>query len=235
MQRTLRDLAETNQSFDLSTRSAHVYIYKVFNEIYQLIVLNEREKDGIFKYEAKNDNVLDRYYNAAQLALFVCSQIESGGAGEISKFAAGIKGLKFNDYYVVAGSSQDELKMKELLTSIENWFGSNRTGVGRDELLRLVKEKETPRFAEFMEAGARRCGVSPQISERIYSQFVLEAKIERLEGEDRKSAYYLVYGGRLNAEQANLLAESIDKITDRGANNSSSNGARAYAARMRVD
>jgi hypothetical protein len=69
-------------------------------------------------FQIKDAGVLDRYYNAAQLALVACAQLHAMGSDQaIDKFKSAVSNLAFHDYYVAAGAAQNDQKLQKVRRS----------------------------------------------------------------------------------------------------------------------
>jgi len=84
------------------------------------LVQADERTDGGRKTEAKDADIVDRYYNAAQLALCACAHLdEAGSTTGIKAFATEIKNLELSDYYVIAGSADSPAAIRALASSLE--------------------------------------------------------------------------------------------------------------------
>jgi hypothetical protein len=178
-----------------------------------------------------------RYYNAAQLALVACSQLESAGTEDgITKFGNAIRNLVPFDYYVIAASADDPVVLVELGREIDkylNGFGKH----ARDKLLNNIRG-DSGEFLNIIHLGAKQCYVNDEIRDRTYARFEFAPKVDKIEGLGDHD-YHLFYGGRLNASQANSVSEFLNKsafgISDIMKWRKSIDAKSAYIARIRID
>jgi hypothetical protein len=214
-QNELRSLILDNQRFGLEVAippesSRHIYIYKIFSFPHQILVQGDLRTDGARKTEVKDSDIIDRYYNAAQLALYACAYLDQAGSPKgISALATGIKNLELSDYYVIAGSADSPAKIQELASSLKQKLGSEAVNGKRDQLVRQFAE-ETQRFSKTISQGASRCGIEDRIRDQVYSNFDFRFLDAHVEGFG-KANEYLLLGGRLNTDQANTVAEFLNR------------------------
>ena len=240
-QKELRSLIWDNQHFGVEVAippgagsSRHVYIYRIFNFPHQIIVQADNRTEGSRKVEAKDSNVVDRYYNAAQIALSACAHLDDAGTQKgIKALTAEIQNLELNDYYVIAGSADTSAQARELAASLNQQLSSTAVSTKRDQLVGQFA-KESQRFAETMSRGASRCGISNDVRDQIYSSFDFRVLTASISGFG-KANEYLVLGGRLNAEQANTVAEFLNRaVLPETRNLIGKDAGGAYVARMKI-
>jgi hypothetical protein len=241
-QSELRSLISDNKHFGLEVpspdaeSSRHIYIYKIFSFPHQILVQGDPTKDGARKAEAKDPDIVDRYYNAAQLALCTCAHIDDAGSTEgINALAAEIRNLELSDYYVIAGSADNPAKIQELASALNEKLNSAAIIGKRDELVRQFAE-EAQGFSGTISRGAVMCGIKDGIRDQIYSKFDFRPFTAHIEGFG-KANEYLLLGGRLNADQANILAGFLNGAIFQLPETSDPGGEgdnRAYVARMRI-
>jgi len=241
VQNELRALVLDNQRFGLEVEippgtesSRHIYIYKIFYVPHQILVQADERTDGGRKTEAKDADIVDRYYNAAQLALCACAHLdEAGSTTGIKAFATEIKNLELSDYYVIAGSADSPAAIRALASSLEKKLDSEAISGKRDQLVRQFA-KEAQRFSETISRGASKCGISNDVRDQIYSNFDFRVFTANISGLEKR---YLLLGGRLNADQANAVAEFLNRTVHQMPETGDSGGKninRAYVARMRI-
>ena len=241
-QSELRSLISDNQHFGLEVPSPndegsrHVYIYKIFSFPHKILVQGDPKKDGARKTEAKDSDVVDRYYNAAQLALCACAHLDHAGSTEgINAFVTDIRNLELSDYYVIASSADSPAKVLELASALNEKLNNTAIRDKRDELVRQFA-REAQGFSGTLSRGAAMCGISDDIRDQIYSKFDFRLFTAHIEGMGKANEYLLV-GGRLNADQANAVAGFLNRavlqlpeMADPGAKDDN----RAYVARMKI-
>jgi hypothetical protein len=238
-QKILRKLVLDNKDFELNVAaSRHIYVYKIFNFPHQIFVQNDSKKDGLRKVEVKDPDLLDRYYNAAQLALYSCSYLDQvGSAKGIPTFVAAIENLELSDYYVVAATADNSAKIQESATLLKQKLSNQAILNALDQLRYQVASKEAPGFSEAIKRGALACDIKEDVRDQIYSKFEIQPSIVHIEGLG-KATEYLVVGGRLNVNQAGVVAEFLNKTATIHASEahdaSQGNETRAYPARMRI-
>jgi hypothetical protein len=241
-QSELRSLISDNERFGLEVprpdaeNSRHIYLYKVFYFPHPILVQDDPRKFGDHKTEAKDADIVDRYYNAAQLALVACAYIDQAGSTEgINALVAEIRNLELSDYYVIAGSADNPAKIKELASTLNEKLGSTAMSGKRDELLRQFAV-EAQGFSRTIDRGAAKCGIKDDTRDRIYSKFDFQPFTAHIEGMGNVSEY-LLFGGRLNADQANVLAGFLNRTVLQQAETGDPGGkdkGRAFVARMRI-
>jgi hypothetical protein len=241
-QSELRSLISDNEHFGLEVpgsdteSSRHTYIYKIFNFPHQLLVQGDPRKDGARKTEAKDSDIVDRYYNAAQLALSTCAHLDEAGSKRgIDALVTEIRNLELSDYYVIAGSADSPAKIKELASALNEKLGGAALGGKRDELVRQFS-KEAQGFSEMISRGAAICGIKDDVRDQIYSKFDFRPLTAHIEGMG-KANEYLLFGGRLNADHANLVAGFLNRTVLQPPESEDPGGKddnRAYVARMKI-
>jgi len=196
----------------------------------------DERAEGARKTDAKDLNIIDRYYNAAQLALCACAHLDEAGSTKgINALTTEIKDLELSDYYVIAGSADSPAKIQELASSLNHQLGSEAISGKRDQLVRQFA-KEAQRFSETISRGASKCGITNDIRDQIYSNFDFRVFTANISGFG-KANEYLLLGGRLNADQANSVAEFLNRTVFQPPETKDSGGKdanRAYVARMRI-
>jgi hypothetical protein len=241
-QSEFRSLISDNEHFGLETQSPeaegsrHIYIYKIFSLPHQILVQSDPKNDGARKTEAKDADIVDRYYNAAQLALCACAHIDQAGSTEgINALTTEVRNLELSDYYVIAGSADSQAKIQELASALNEKLGSAAISGKRDELIRQFS-KEAQVFSRAISQGAAMCGITDDIRDQIYSKFDFRPLTAHIEGMGKTNEYLLV-GGRLNADQANVVAGFLNKtvlqLPEKGDSGTKDDN-RAYVARMKI-
>jgi hypothetical protein len=235
-QKVLSGLIQDNKNFGLKTiNSNHIYIYKTFNFPHEIIVQNDLEKNGAHKAEVKDPYVLDRYYNAAQLALYACAYLDQDGSKEIRTFASTIEALALSDYYVVAASTDNPTRLRELTALLKHANENAAITDERNKLMQQVANREMPGFSDAIKRGAANCDIKDEVRDEIYSKLDLQFTPAHIDGFGKATEYLLV-GGRLNAGQANAVVDFLNKsvfptLDPRALDKIE---VRAYAARMRI-
>jgi hypothetical protein len=125
----------------------------------------------------------------------------------IEKVSDAIRGLNFQDYYVLVASAADLGMARQIEGSIRRTIDSDALKAQREELISRLTQQTIPRFEERIKHGAQECGIDDDIRESIYSRFTLEARIIPFH---RKSN--VLYGGGLNAQQGNSVVEFYKKF-----------------------
>jgi hypothetical protein len=205
--KVLRDLARVNSDFDLESKNiGHVYVYRVFNLPYEIRVM---AGDGEPAPEIDDPGLLNRYFNPAQLALVACAQLQSVGSAQgIDRFKAAVTNMALHDYYVVAGSSQDNEKLRQFEATLQEVVHGEEL---RGQLLSLIESviDQGRSFSHTIEIGAKACDVDDVVRDKIYSPFQLRSTIKA-----HTEAPYgtrLLFGGRLDASQASAVAEFLKR------------------------
>lgn len=240
MQRILHKLAVENKTFGLATANpGHVYVYRAFNLPLRIIVRGRgAEQNGEARAEIIDPHFLNRYYNPAQLALYTCALSNQAGANRIANFMTAIKDLVLSDYYVVAASADSAANLGRLQTAVDTIMHNASLRQAREQLLKTVADQEMIGFSKAMALGAQFCGIDNATRDEIFSPLTLQSNIAP--GQDaEKGIHYLLFGGRMNANQANVLADFINKsifpAVPKQLQEQLGIKARAYTARMKID
>lgn len=213
MKKDLREIIESHRQFDITTENiGHIYIYKIFDLPYQMKVKRAGQNDRA-EIEVNDPYLLKRYYNPTQLALVACSLLDEAAGHEIQTFSNAVVQLVMSDYYVVAASSR-----KENSNQIIQQFNQvlNQTVIGdkfrqqRDAILNEVADKEVPGLSAAVKNGARLCEIDDSSRDEIYSPFAFRAFVKRIEAHEAH-VDYLLFGGRLNATQASVVADFLNQ------------------------
>ena len=234
----MHQLIDDNPDFDLeSQKSSHVYIYKVFDLPFSILVQSV-DVDGKPILVTDDPHILNRYFNPGQLALTVCSLIGLAGQSGILAYSGAIRDLPFYDFYVMiaSGSNPDGLQQfgQALMKSI-----ALDDHAPRLDLLRQDFAKKDSQVSKQMRDGAMACGIGEEALNRIFKPFDFKFEVRHLETIG-KQPNQLVIGGNLNAIQANKLAEFFNEVvsTDSGLRDQANNlGVKpgSFAARARVE
>jgi hypothetical protein len=255
LKETLRDLAIRNQLFGLDTPSrGHVYIFRVFHLPQRMTVLKNLDKRGIPTVDIDDSNLLNRYYNPAQLALYACAHIAEPRPERISNFIRAINELVLSDYYVVVSASDSNIRVEDFRQAIRAAIRSSEMTNQLQKLVQDVASREVAGFSDTIKQGARQCDVGDSVRESIYSPFIsfldFQPPVQRvdaqvLDGNSKQSGakgatVQLLFGGRLNATQANMLSEFLNNSVFPSLHLGTSKGqaptsARAFTARMRIE
>jgi hypothetical protein len=234
----LRDLAYKNQEFSLGTRDLdHVYLYKVYDTPYELVLSAEEDKSGraVTDVKISDPSVLKRFYNPAQLALVACSMIESAGPDHLTAFAKTIGDVALSDYYVVVAGGNDPQALQQLSSAIRSRLAKNTSQLG--EVAAKVRGLEVGGFSRTINNGAAACSIENAVRDRIFAPFNFELSIEKIAGFG-KFDYQLLMGGRLNADQARAVSTFLNRTIFpdvQGERRRLNFDIDAYIARMRLD
>jgi hypothetical protein len=234
----LRGLAIDNHNFGLETKfPGQIYIYKVLDLPYEMIVRQGIERDGTPSVEVKDALLLKHFFNPAQLALVACAHLDSAGTGEgINGLIKDINDLTPRDYYVVAASGDDPAQLTQFANVLKTSM-DQKINDKRNELLGIVSGEDGGFYAK-IDIGAQRCSIEDAIRREIYLPFEFRPQIKHIEGLDRYNDLVL-FGGRLSAMQANTVADFLNGAVlnrpDVQREMTNSNGKPAYIARMRID
>lgn len=240
MRRILHKLAVENKTFGLATANpGHIYIYRPFNLPHRIIVRGRgAEENGKARVEIIDPHFVNRYYNPAQLALYTCALLNQASANRIANFMAAIKDLVLSDYYVVVASADSAANLGRLQTAVDTTMHNASMRQAREQLLKNVADQEMIGFSKAMALGAQHCGIDNATRDEIFSPLTLQSNIAP--GQDaEKGIHYLLFGGRMNANQANVLADFINKsifpAVPKQLQEQFGMKARAYPARMKID
>ena len=164
-------------------------------------------------FEISDPGVLNRLYNPAQLALVACAQLDAVGSDQaIDKFKSAISDLAAHDYYVVAGIAENAENLRKFATVMQDAFRGE--GLEKDvQTLMLTVGDQSREFSEMINHGANKCGVDGAIRDRIYSPFQLVPTI-KTNAESNYPGGRLVFGGRLDANQATAVVQFLRKVME---------------------
>jgi hypothetical protein len=208
----LRELVINYGSVVLGTEDpGHVFVYRALDVPYEMIRRQGTDEAGLPKLDIINQNALQRYYNPAQLALFVCSLIESAGPDGVENFVNKVSGLDLADYYVVAGSSDDARKLVQLNERIRETLQRSEQAKRSEELLSYI-EGLSGGVSAAMEQGARLCNIDNILLNRVYSPFSFDGRSLYIQDSQRQFGNYLLFGGHLNEAQAAIVADFLNDI-----------------------
>src|SRR5579871_1172938 len=204
MRSSLQELATQNQKFDLNTNdiSTQLYIYRLFNEPYSIRVIDDGSS---LNFQIKDDNILRRLYNAAQLAVLTCGFLKEGPAldEDIAALKQAVVDFDFHDYSVIAAKGADQAEMKKLGDAIGR---SLQQPAAREKFAKLKDrlDAEAKPFATAMKLGAEKCAIANDTRDAIYSAFVPQPQVKQT-----GSSWYITFGGTLSVGQAKLVAEFL--------------------------
>jgi predicted Rdx family selenoprotein len=238
LSQTLRDLVYENRDFGLENRqSGHVYIYKVFDLPFSIVVEGV-DQDGKPHLTSDDPYILNRFYNPGQLALTLCNLVKSAGQNGIQAFSNSIRDLAFNDFYVVIASGNKPDKLRQFGDALIKSISDGERASRRDVLLQEIGKKET-QLSHKMENGATACGVEQRVREKIFPPFDFKLEVRHIETLG-KQPEHLTLGGNIDADQANKLAEffneavSADPMLSDQARNLGVESV-SYTARVRIE
>jgi hypothetical protein len=210
---TLRDLVLNSQPPGLDTgEKDDIYIYRIFTLPHQLIVERERDRDRMPKVSIKDPHLLDKSYNSAQLALYACALVDKAGEKGVPDFIDGINRLVLSDYFVVVGPVDDAGALKPLQEAISKALASKDLLDRRGQTLERVSNAEIAGFSDAIKQGAQQCGIDDRTRDQIYASFTFASEVKQFLGKDKKEQEYLLFGGRLNARQASILADFVNNV-----------------------
>ena len=239
LQDVLRDLVNANSDFAIEPWNAgQIYIYRVFNFPFKIVLQGGHDENGSPRISTTDPALLQRFYNAAQLALFTCSLLDNSGLGGISKFVNTISDMPLNDYFVVAATGGDYRTLETLSQTMEHAIDHDLHDK-KLNYLGKIKYEENIETVEAMKRGERACGIDQGIGKKVYSGFEFKSKIIKLKTRPDKN-YQLIFGGNVNVVQAreisNFLNQEVFVMPDMTAMRSSLGIAEgAYVARTRIE
>jgi hypothetical protein len=202
----LKELAIDNKNFGLETKNpGHVYGYRVLDLPYEIRLL-PRDATGKRVFEVNDPGVVNRFYNPAQVALVACSQLE----GSTDDFIEAVGELVFYDYYVVAASGRKVDAVQRFYTAVKQLIDCEELRGPREELIQRLG-LDSHRFYEVISRGAGTCGVQDPDRKEIFSPFAFESKVEPHLDDSGSYGQRLIFGGRLNANQASLVADFLKR------------------------
>jgi hypothetical protein len=208
---SLKSLAIENQDFSLATTEIdHIYVYKVFYTPYRLTVSADVDSSGhtISAPHIDDPNIVKKLYNPAQLALVSCSAMAEAGPGaSVSRLTKSVRDLALSDYYVILASSNERPLLETILKGIAASMKA-RASV-RDNLEGQVKMAEVDGFSQEIKDGATECQIPDEAKKKIFSPFAFDPLLLQMENFG-KFRFHLVVGGRLNADQARLIANYVN-------------------------
>jgi hypothetical protein len=235
MRDALSKLAILNLDFGLEIHdtSREVYSYRVFNEPYKIVV-GTPVADNEPRVTIKDDNLIKRYFNAAQLALLMCGFVDDVGPTHtnVQAFKEAVTGLNFHDYFVVVAAEQAVDDVRRLEDAISRALDNEKLSGERKRKANAIVGESGP-LSSAMQAGAQKCGVAADDRKRIYSPFEFRSQVKQIDG-----VWYLLFGGWLNAHQASdvaqFLKESVLPVARRLLPGSDGNDISPYVARRLV-
>jgi len=205
-------LAIDNANFSLGARNIpHIYIYKVFETPYVLSVLAGSDKDGHSNLKTDDPAIIKRFYNPAQLGLFMCSRADTAGPSSFEQLTKDIGDLVLSDYYVVAASTNDKHVLEDFRGQITTTIGSSAVASQRDGVLQRLADLEVSGFSSSMRRGARLCGLQDNVRDKIYTAFTFAPTVQEIDGFGRYR-FHLLFGGRLNANQARVVSDFLNRV-----------------------
>jgi hypothetical protein len=211
MHSLLREFIGRNQKFGLESRDIdHVYIHKLFNTPYTLLVEPAKGKAEHPHVSIDDPAIIKRFFNPAQLGLFMCAQLNDARPDGTRRLVKQVNDLVLSDYYVVIDSSNEKAALEQLKSELDRTITSDQRTGPRQELLRTLKALEVKGFSEAMQKGASNCGISEQVRNQIYAPFSFGINLAETAGFG-KNKFHLLVGGRLNASQATAVSTFINK------------------------
>jgi hypothetical protein len=137
---------------------------------------------------------------------------------------------------VVLATGDNSTKIQDSAAALKQKLASEAISGARELLIHQVASKEMPGFSETMRRGASACGITEDVRDQIYSKLELQPSIIHSQGSG-KIIEHLVVGGRLNSDQANVVAEFFNKVifqTSESRDVTPKTEIRAYPARMKI-
>jgi hypothetical protein len=225
----LKNLVSENVQNGLQSHQGDIFVYKVYDRPYQILV----EADG----DVKNIDfyIVNRFYNPAQLALLACTFVDEKNAVDADAFEKEVREFVFNDYSVVvasAGEQNDRLtKLGDQLTQAIQ--GSQGLSGQLNEITGQINE-ESSHILQLMQSGAQQCAISNAVRMTIYAPFQFAPRIEIIKDNARPNL--LLVGGHLNAIQARRVSDFINgalsAAPDLRSTLASLSGPKAFIARV---
>jgi hypothetical protein len=233
--KTARSLAIDNRSWGLEGESpGHVYSYRVFDQPYKILLLG-RDDRGEPLIEVRDAGLLNRFYNPAQLALAICAELDGSNPG-IESYTKTVRDLSFHDFYIVTTSDQRLGGVRKFENTVTRTFSDRKFKQESEALISRVNS-DAKEFADMISRGANRCGITDEIRDDIYQPFTLKPRIEQ-RAESSKNER-LVFGGKLDANAASIVADFINKVFEtpeiRAAAEEHGVSTSVFATRMPID
>jgi hypothetical protein len=203
----LRALVLANKNFDLTTPEVdHIYVYKVFHTPFQ-ITLHAQAGVADAAVEIGDADAVKRFYNPAQLALYVCSRLADADPINVGRLPIAISKLRLNDYYVIADST-NEKEAADRLQGELNAALSRSGGSLRSSLEQKSLTFEQSEISNAFATGAKACAIDDEVKSRVFGQFSAVARVQV--GNFGKYKFHVVFGGHLNIGQAQAVAEFLN-------------------------
>jgi hypothetical protein len=235
----LHNFSLANRHFELESNNnpGQVYIYRVFDLPIEMIVQPGSDGGGGPDVETRATDIVQRYFNAAQLALVACAHLEEAGSDEgIMSLIKTVDDLVPSDYYVIAASADDRETLKQFDAVLHDVIFSDKLKSERERLLQIIHGQESHGFYDQIKKGAELCGIDDAGLGEIFSPFQITWELRHIEGLGKHNEI-LTFGGRLNGNQArtlaNFLTEFVMVLPEIHAIRNIDTS--AYVARMRID
>src|SRR5262249_2382068 len=139
-----------------------------------------------------------------------CAHIEDPGPNRIRSLAAAVEDLVVSDYYVVAASTANPADLDQLDAVIRSALDTDSVREAKAKVLKIVAGEEVVGFSEAIARGAKECGIDDVLRDQIFSLFRFESQKVHLD-RGSKLTEYLLFGGRLNARQARIVADFLNE------------------------
>src|SRR5262249_9780650 len=113
LKKALQELINKNWRFvGQSSDVGQVFVYRPLDLPYEIIVTPGKDTKGNQNFEIRDPHQTRQFYNAAQLAIAVCSILDKGGDQGVEEFVRLHERFVNRDYHVIlaAGPNQDILR-----------------------------------------------------------------------------------------------------------------------------
>jgi hypothetical protein len=146
--------------------------------------------------------------------------------------------LTFHDYYVVAATADKVEKLQQFAGAVETVVRGQELQAQLQTLVQNLTDGQR-NFADAISQGAKLCGIDDVTRNEIYSPFEFAPRIESHDDASNKRSKRLLFGGRLDANQAGIIAEFVTKLFDQSTLKESAKSldvsTSAFIARMQIE
>jgi hypothetical protein len=209
----LQQIIKSGRTWEQETLMDHVFVEKFFR-LPVRIELVRRESGGV-ELVIKDENLIKRFFNPAQIALYLCGRLPAEATEPLSyqDIDRHLRDFTNHDYRVYLASSKDIARLKAIQSDLQNRLNA----LNEDETANIyaaLDSNEPAKFETVFIDGKENC-FSPNEDappdREVFQTLELTVRGTWQDGEREGKTYGVYVGGYLSYPQAVRLSELLVK------------------------